>query len=47
MIASRDQIVQDNAPEVNASYTGTLNVPNSSEPGLIRVQFSDSISIFL
>jgi len=43
MIASRDQIVQDNAPEVNASYTGTLNVPNSSEPGLIRVQFSDNV----
>ena len=46
MIASRDQVVDDNAPAANASYTGTLKVPNTAEPGIMRTQFSDSNNIF-
>jgi len=43
MIASRDQVVDDNAPAANASYTGTLKVPNTAEPGIMRTQFSDNV----
>jgi len=43
IIASRDQIVDDNSPGENASYTGSLKVPNSSKPGTMRTQFSDNV----
>ena len=42
MIASRDQIINENNASVNASYSGSIEVPEAALPGNMKIQFSDS-----
>jgi len=43
MIASRDQIINENNASVNASYSGSIEVPEAALPGNMKIQFSDNI----